>query len=194
MIIKTLNKLYLRYLKAKYSNLRISEGVKIDYQSSVNLFKGELVLGKNVRLLSRSKGYHAGMPFPCTVLIDVANAKVTIGDNSRLNGVYIHSQKEITIGRNCVFASGVNILDSNGHEIRSLDRTKGRDIPKEIVIGDNVWIGINSIILKGSRIGDNSVVAAGSVVKGDFPANSIISGNPAQIIDTIKFENENSNT
>ena len=128
------------------------------------------------------------MPFASSILIDVAQAKVTIGDNSRLNGVSLHSQKDIFIGKNCVIAAGVNIIDSNGHVLNSLNRTKGRDIPKEIFIGDNVWIGLNSIILKGSIIGKNSVVAAGSVVKGVFPDNSVISGNPAVVVDVINFK------
>lgn len=183
---KILNLLFLRYLNFKYSKIRFKGKVFIDYQSSIIIHNNELSFGENVVIRSRKKGYHAAMPFASTVLIDVVNAKVSIGDNSRLNGVYIHAQKEISIGKNCVIASGVNIIDSNGHILNSLDRTKGRDIPKEIIIEDNVWIGLNCIILKGTRIGSNSVVSAGSVVKGVFPENSIIAGNPAQIVDVIK--------
>ena len=76
-------------------------------------------------------------------------------------------------------------MDSNGHEVYSENRTQGRDIPKEIHIGNNVWIGLNSIILKGTHIGDNSIVAAGSVVKGVFPCNVIVQGNPAVIVNEI---------
>lgn len=115
------------------------------------------------------------MPFPTSLLCDGNGSKILIGDNCRLNGVYVHAQKSITIGSNCVMASGVNIIDCNGHETNSTDRTIGRDIPKEIVIGNNVWIGLNSIVLKGSVIGDNSIIAAGSVVKGNVPASSIYS-------------------
>jgi len=54
---------------------------------------------------------------------------------------------------------------------------------KEVIIGKNVWIGSKVIILKGARIGDNSVVAAGSVILGkEYPANSIIGGNPARVL------------
>jgi acetyltransferase-like isoleucine patch superfamily enzyme len=121
------------------------------------------------------------MPFPSTFFIDKKNAFIEVGENSRLNGVYIHAQEGITIGKNCVIASGVNIIDSNGHILHSSNRTIGRDEAKEIIIGDNVWIGLNSIILKGTTIGNNSVVGAGSVVKGFFPDNSIIQGNPATV-------------
>ena len=57
-----------------------------------------------------------------------------------------------------------------------------------IVIGNNVWIGLNAIILKGSVIGDNSVVTAGSVVKGVFPNNALIQGNPAQNVAKLHIE------
>lgn len=87
--------------------------------------------------------------------------------------------KKIKIGDNCVIAAGVNIVDSNGHVVNSINRTIGRDNPKDIFIGNNVWIGMNCTILKGSIIGNNCVVAAGSIIKGTFPDNCVISGNPA---------------
>ena len=127
------------------------------------------------------------MPFYTTILNDGNNSTIEIGNNCRINGAYIHAQKNIKISDNCVIASGVNIIDSNGHETYSLNRTIGRDTPKSIFIGNNVWIGINSTILKGTTIGDNSIVAANSVVKGDFPCNCIISGNPAKIIKTFNL-------
>jgi acetyltransferase-like isoleucine patch superfamily enzyme len=131
------------------------------------------------------------MPFPTTFFIDKKNAIIEVGENTRLNGVYLHAYKSIIIGKNCLIASGVNIIDSNGHILHSADRTTGRDEPKEILIGNNVWIGLNVIILKGTVIGDNSVISAGSVLKGVFPENSIIRGNPAQIQGNVKIEADN---
>lgn len=57
---------------------------------------------------------------------------------------------------------------------------------RETFIGDNVFIGMNAIILMGSRIGDNSIIGAGSVVSGAFPENSVIAGNPARVICSIE--------
>jgi len=60
---------------------------------------------------------------------------------------------------------------------------------KEVIIGNNVWIGSKVIILKGAKIGDNSIIAAGSVVLGkEYPSNVIIGGNPARIIKEIENE------
>ena len=146
-------------------------------------------IGDNCLIGRSKKGYHSGMPFYTTILNDGNKSNVYIGNNCRINGAYIHAQDSITIGDNCVIASGVNIIDSNGHETYSSNRTIGRDNPKEISIGNNVWIGINAIVLKGTRIGDNSIISAGSVVKGDFPANCIIQGNPAKVVKTFELDN-----
>ncbi len=160
----------------------------IDYKTVIINKKNKITIGSNVYLRSVSKGYQAGMPFPTTLLTDVKNATIAIGANSRINGAYIHAQDSITIGQNCVVASGVNIIDTNGHELYSTDRTVNRDKPEKIEIGNNVWIGLNAIILKGTIIGDNSVVSAGSVVKGNFPANSLIMGNPATVVKTLDIK------
>jgi acetyltransferase-like isoleucine patch superfamily enzyme len=54
-----------------------------------------------------------------------------------------------------------------------------------VKIGDNVWIGMNAVILKGVTIGDNSIVAAGAVVTKSVPANTIVAGNPAAVVKTF---------
>ena len=154
----------------------------IDRKTRILAYSGtRIIVGENVYLRSDEKGYHTGMPFPTTLLADGVGASISIGNHCRLNGVYVHAKKSIAIGKNCVIAGGVNIIDSNGHIVVSNNRTVGRDEPKEIVIGDNVWIGLNSTILKGSVIGANCVVSAGSVVKGVFPDNTLIQGNPAVV-------------
>lgn len=148
---------------------------------------GGVYIGSNCIIGSSPYTYHSGMPFYTTILNDGDNSSVEIGDNCRLNSVYIHAKSKIIIGNNCVMASGINIVDTNGHEVYSSDRTKGKDEAKAISIGNNVWIGVNAIILKGTQIGDNSIVAAGSVVKGVFPSNSLISGNPATIVKRLEI-------
>ena len=178
-IIKYLVREIKLFVYRRNKRIILSKPVYIDYKSKILTTNGMIIIARNVEMRSNSKGYHAGMPFNCTLLTDTLEASIQIGENTRLNGVYIHAQKKISIGRNCVIASGVNIIDSNGHILHSKDRTIGRDNPKEIVIGDNVWIGLNAIILKGTTIGNNSVVSAGSVVKGNFSANKLIGGNPA---------------
>lgn len=172
-----------------FTYICIQKGVKINrnaliyYKCSINFTPSSIIkIGRSTQIGRSRKNYHAGMPFNTTLLVDVPGAFINIGERCRIFGAYIHAQKGISIGNNCLIAAGVNILDCNGHELYSLDRTVGRDSPENIIIGNNVWIGVNSIILKGTEIGENSCVAAGSVVKGVFPKNSLIQGNPAKVV------------
>lgn len=192
-LYEILNKLYRFYLSVFFSKrIHIYKSVKIDWQTRFIQKKDtSVILEENVNLRSNKIGYHAGMNYPVTFLLDNKNATVRIGKNTRLNGVYIHAEKNITIGKNCVIAANVNILDSNGHILNSLNRTLGRDTPSPIIIGNNVWIGLNSIILKETTIGDNSVVAAGSIVKGNFPENVLIAGNPATVVKELNLKELN---
>ncbi|NRG45253.1 sugar O-acetyltransferase [Bacillus sp. CRN 9] len=90
----------------------------------------------------------------------------------------------VRIGDNCMIGPNVGIYTA-GHSIQPKDRNKsGYAIP--IHIGNDVWIGGSSVILSGVTIGDNSVVAAGSVVTKDVPANVIVAGNPARKIKDIE--------
>lgn len=173
------------------TKISLGHGTKIDHTTKIYILAdGKVELGEGVVLSSLAKGYHGGMPFSCTILVDRANALVTIGKKSRLNGAYLHSQTSISIGKNCVIAAGVNIIDSNGHELISSNRTTGRDKPEPIKIGNNVWIGMNAIILKGTTVGNNSVISAGSVVSGKFPENSLIIGNPASLVKRLDIPPE----
>lgn len=166
--------------------LKISKDVDFDYASKIIIKgNGKILIDENSHIRSKKYGYHSGMPFPTTLFADGDNSSIHIGANSRLNGCYIHSKEYISIGINCAIASGVNILDSNGHETISINRTIGRDVPEEIVIMNNVWIGLNAVVLKGSIIGENSIIGANSVVKGKFPSNSLIMGNPGKLIKTL---------
>lgn len=186
-IDKIIQRFRIRKLNSnKKAEVHIANTVRLDRQSKVLAYPNtHIQVGNNVYLRSNPNGYHTGMPFPTTLLADKPDALISIGANCRLNGVYVHSQKAIQIGDNCVIAAGVNIIDSNGHQVNSSNRTIGRDDSQPIVIGNNVWIGLNAIILKGSIIGDNCVISAGSVVKGVFPNNSLIQGNPAQNISEL---------
>ncbi len=193
LCIAALNKLHTLFVKRK-KGVSIGAHTRLFYKSSVIVKSecyengGGVVIGNGCVIGRTPMGYHAGMPYPTTILLDGKGSRLTIGDNCRINGAYIHSEKSIVIGSNCVIASGVNIIDSNGHQVDSLNRTVGRDVPKEIVIGDNVWICMNTTILKGSVIGDNSVIAAGCVVSGIIPPNTIASTQGNLTVKNINFE------
>ena len=79
----------------------------------------------------------------------------------------------IYVGNDVMFAPNV-VVATAGHPIDPTLRSKGLQFNADVHIGNNVWIGANCVILRGTKIGDNCVVAAGSVIKGEFPANTLI--------------------
>ncbi len=88
----------------------------------------------------------------------------------------------IRIGRDGLFGANVEIFDSDFHDLDPPRRTAGTQETAPVEIGDNVFVGMGVRILKGSTIGDDSVIGAGSVVTGAIPAGVIAAGNPARVI------------
>lgn len=108
-------------------------------------------------------------------------ASLSIGDSTYFTSdMHLETENQISIGSNCAISWGTTIIDSNHHHL-IIENKKQSPLGK-IEIGNHVWIGCNCTILKDTMIGNNCVVAAGSVVKGIFPDNSLIAGNPAKVV------------
>jgi maltose O-acetyltransferase len=109
---------------------------------------------------------------------------IHIGDNFYAGyNCTILDMAEVRIGENCMIGPNVALYTAS-HSIEPKDRNKsGYAIP--ITIGNDVWIGGSCVILPGITIGNNSIIAAGSVVTKDVPTNSIVAGNPAKILKSI---------
>ena len=110
------------------------------------------------------------------------------------HGSYINTRCSLSVGKNTLIGHNVTIMDYDGHPIYYKQEEKKVDEPyggraKKIVIGEKIWIGFGSTILKGVNIGDGAVIGANSCVTKDIPAYSIVAGNPAKIIEeNIKWE------
>jgi acetyltransferase-like isoleucine patch superfamily enzyme len=145
-------------------------------------------------------GNHVSCYAGCSFSIG-EHGHVTVGDFTLLNGALVMAEDKIEIGSHCLISWNVGIADSDFHPLepaqRLIDaqalapflknrpsRPKLRTAP--VKIADNVWVGMNAVILKGVMIGENSVVAAGSVVTKSVPPNTVVAGNPAVAVK--KFE------
>ena len=174
------------------ANVEFGEGF---YCESAQIFRkmvskkpGAVAIGKHVSC-------YAG----CSFAIG-ENGRCIIGDFTLLNGALIMAEEKIEIGSYCLVSWGVGMADSDFHPLEPAQRLIDaqalapyfKDRPPRpklktapVKIGDNVWIGMNAVILKGVTIGDNSIVAAGAVVTKSIPANTIVAGNPAAVVKTF---------
>jgi galactoside O-acetyltransferase len=125
---------------------------------------------------------------------DRPESEIRIGSRTFIGRSTIICAQGVTIGDDVLISWGCQIVDHDSHALDWADRSsdvgdwyKGsKDWSKvpcaPVVIGNRVWIGFNALVLKGVHIGDGAVVAAGSVVTRDVPANSLVGGNPARVI------------
>lgn len=156
------------------NNLNIERGCYIDALS-----KEGLVLGDNV-----SFGYQTCLRI--TGSLQKIGTGVRIGNNVGLgsHGFYGCGVGSLTIGDDCIFGNYVSIHPEN-HNYQDVEmpiRLQGVSSSGGVHIGNNCWIGAKATILDGTKIGDGCIVAAGAVVKGEFPDNVVIGGVPAKII------------
>ncbi len=131
-------------------------------------------------LLGKSENAFINPPFYCDY-----GTHIEVGKNFYANyNCTILDVAKVKIGDNCQFAPNVAIYTA-GHPIHPYSRNSLYEYGKEITIGDNVWIGGNTIVCPGVHIGDNVVIGAGSVVTKDIPSWSVAVGNPCRVIRKI---------
>ncbi|NLW91133.1 MAG: acyltransferase [Syntrophomonadaceae bacterium] len=179
------------YLKACICGINISNNVRCFGTIHLSRFpKSQISLGQNVSIVSSSQRCTASSIYaPTKLKTCTPDAKIVIENNVDLNGTSIVARsKQITVGEGTMIAPNSMIIDSDFHalwppENRTMNPAFENDA--DVVIGKNVWIGSRCIILKGVRIGDNSVIAAGSVVVNDIPPNVVAGGNYARIIKVL---------
>jgi acetyltransferase-like isoleucine patch superfamily enzyme len=131
-------------------------------------------------------GNPIGRPQKCIFFVD-RGATLTIGENVGISSTAIVAHQQIAIGNNVKIGGGVCIYDTDFHSLNPESRKhKETDKPqtrnKPVVIGDNVFIGAHSTLLKGVSIGENVIIGACSVVTKSIPPNEIWAGNPAVFI------------
>ena len=187
--IKKLVKRFLakRNLKKIARNAIVGNGVVVSHEAAVMAPTPERVcIGDNSEIA-------------CTLACQ-GNGKIRIGKNAWIGAkTVIGSVEEIVIGDYAIISTEVHIYDNNNHPISPKQRQQMSEsgfhsdlwkwhhsASKKVQIGDRVWIGERSTILKGVTIGNDAIVAAGSVVTHDVPSSTIVAGNPARVVKHIE--------
>jgi acetyltransferase-like isoleucine patch superfamily enzyme len=149
--------------------------------------RGRIVIGQRVQLSGKpSFGFSNRVH---------ASPQLLIGDRTFIgHGCSIGVAESVRIGNHCLLAAGVKVSDFDGHPLDAERRRRQEPTPAEgirpVVIGDDVWIGVAAIILKGVTIGDRSVVGAGALVTKDVPADVVVAGNPARVVKHLAAQAE----
>ncbi|WP_298258710.1 hypothetical protein [Bradyrhizobium sp.] len=166
----------------------LSLGSKVTIRDDVQL-KGDISIGSNSlieRYVEMSGNIALGdscVVGSFTILSTAPAARLEVGVDTYINSyTVIGAMAAVSIGNHCIFAAFVSITDAT-HGIEDLSiATKHSPIAaKPVTIGDNVWLGSGVIVMMGSRIGNDAVVGARSLVREDLPDRSISFGTPAKV-------------
>lgn len=167
----------IQTMKIWLSGARISSLVYACGSISIRRQRESIIsIGHGCRFMSKEYGNRLGLNHKCMLTAE-RGAYLTIGDNCSFSGVTIWCFKFITLGNNVRIGANVTILDGDAHQD---DPRAGLDAP--VSIEDNVWVGANTLILKGVCIGKNSLIGAGSVVTSNIPPNVVAAGNPCRVV------------
>lgn len=152
---------------------------------------GKISIGNKTSIFSSFSSNMLGL-YQRTIIVARYGGKISIGEECGISGSTIYAFDSIKIGDYTRVGANCKIIDNDFHPVELEYRHKGLNEQytrrSPIVIGDDCFIGMNSIILKGTTLGNNVIVGAGSVVHGTFPDNCIIAGNPARIVKQLAAE------
>jgi len=177
-------------------NTQLRKHLKRTWSVQWRSFKNSLKLGslgkdvyfeKDVELMRYPKNISlgSGMVIKSGARLCPCNEKATIriGDNTTVGyHTYLFASEKIEIGRDCLIAPFVYIVDSDHNIDKGQLINQQANSTSPIKIGNDVWIGTGAKILKGVTIEDGAVIAAGALVKDDVPAYAIMGGIPAKKI------------
>lgn len=182
-------------LLCKLKDIRLGSEVIFTGIPRLHRFPGSSVeIGDNCRFNSSRNAVRMGIFKPCSFVTMSKKAKIRIGKNVGGTGVTIAAAENITIGNNVLLGAYTFIMDTDWHNPNPEERNSANYSAKPVVIEDGVFLGYNSVVLKGVTIGKNSVIAANSLVVHSIPPNSLAMGNPCKVIIRRNWGNNDRNT
>lgn len=146
--------------------------------------QSEIRIGRRMNLRSTARSNPLGPNHPVIISTRRAGARLTIGDDFGMTGGSLVCDERISIGDRVWVGANTVIADTDFHPLQPQQRKAAPLDAKTapIAIADDVFIGMNALILKGVSIGAGAVIGAGSVLRRDVPAGAIVAGNPAVVV------------
>ncbi len=174
-----------KYYRWQFRKKGITFGNNMSIMGSISVIGlGKIVIGDNFCMTSGEHINPISANMQASFFTDSPDAQIRIGDNVGMSSTRIWIHKGLIIGNNVKIGGGVLLIDTDCHPIDYLVRRNSNEgtCSSPIFIEDDVWIGAQSIILKGVTIGARSIIGAGSVVTKSIPSDSIAAGNPCKVI------------
>jgi acetyltransferase-like isoleucine patch superfamily enzyme len=173
-------------------NVELGPGCRFYGMPTFRLLPGSSVkIGPNCEFRSTKWSNMAGIQRPCIISCHTQNAKVEIGRDCGMSATIIGCAVHVKIGDRVMCGANASIIDTDWHPIDWRDRQTSRPAYRvPVVIGDDVWIGMGAMILKGVEIGPRSVIGAGSIVTKSIPADVVAAGNPAVVVRNLPADQE----
>lgn len=169
-------------MKCQLNNIQIGKNVRFYGTTFITRYpQSAITIGDDCEFNSSCHFNYRGINHNCILQTSNKSAKITIGSRCGFSGVSIVCDKEVTFGNNVIVGTNTIIGDRDDHT----DRYPTEPMP--VIIDDNVWIGMNCVVLKGVKIGKNTIIGAGSVVTHDIPANCVAAGVPCRVIKTLQI-------
>ena len=177
--------------KLRKNKIKISGNKNIIYVG-----KNSLLIDSNIFIKGNNNILYIGEDCAVnnlSIILDNEGSEIRIGNKTSIAKAQIVSLEpyKIEIGEDCMLSYDIEIRNTDSHKIYDKNTNQRINEGKSINIGNHVWLGMRAVILKGVNIGNNSIVAGGSIVTKDVKANTIVSGNPArQIKENIYWTRE----
>ena len=174
-----------KYYRWQFRKKGITFGNNMSIMGRISVIgQGKIVIGDNFCMTSGEHINPISANMQASFFTDSPNAQIQIGDNVGMSSTRIWIHNGLTVGNNVKIGGGVLLIDTDCHPVDYLVRRNSNEgtCSSPIVIEDDVWIGAQSIVLKGVTIGARSIIGAGSVVTKSIPSDCIAAGNPCKIL------------
>lgn len=141
------------------------------------------IVGNNNRLIFKDK---CQVGEKCSFWMEGNNIKIEIGAGTTFtHTVHFCAQEDnsvIMVGEDCMFSNTITVRTSDSHPIYDLRTHERINFAKNVIVGSHVWVAPNTKIMKGAKIGDNSIVGSNTMVNNEIPCNCLAVGTPCKVV------------